>query len=675
MPCQPNFIAQICVNFIRFEIDHDDPAKLTRTIGESVPATMQQRIGDRLMGVDEGAAFLIGGLLLRPRGQQADANQLEPNSSACIVTTLKSFGACESPVAMRASTFAVYYHPEGYSLAGKIMGRQAAGAAFVRAIAKACLPRLWCYSLSRDFAVRLAHQLSDLGATKTGVAWIPILEPARLAEPGLLYRPDVVIARDAWRRQTFGLGHAYSLCGVTHTISTHSAYEAISAMIAAPLEPWDALICSSNSARSTVQNILEDTAEQLRQRLGATRFARPQLPVIPLGVHTDDFAFGEETKATARQQLGIASEQIAVLFAGRLIFHGKAHPLPMFLALEKAARGFSVVLILAGKAPRENILQVFREEARLFCPSVRLVIVDGGDLERYRSAWAAADIFTSLSDSFQETFGLTPIEAMSAGLPSVVSDWDGYREGIRDGVDGFRIPTLTLAPGSGSDLADRYDAGIDNFDYFCGHTSQFVAVNVELAAEAYRKLISDPGLRKQMGHAAQQRARAKFDWSLIFQQYQALWQELRERRIEEGVGRQRVADRRPDRPDPFSMFESYPTSALTREIAFQRRGTISVEAAVALRTIKSTRFARNILPSIEVIEDVLARVKDDKWTTFEELVQAQLHHSTTALERALVWLTKVGVLHYRASRTRGELKDSDNSLGAMGESSTRIDPH
>ena len=71
---------------------------------------------------------------------------------------------------MRAAGFAIYYHPEGYTLAGKIMGRQAAGAAFVRAIAKACLPRLWCYSASREFAVRLANQLADLGAKKTGVA-------------------------------------------------------------------------------------------------------------------------------------------------------------------------------------------------------------------------------------------------------------------------------------------------------------------------------------------------------------------------------------------------------------------------------------------------------------------------------------------------------------------------
>ena len=47
-----------------------------------------------------------------------------------------------------------------------------------------------------------------------------------------------------------------------------------------------------------------------------------------------------------------------------------------------------------------------------------------------QTAYAAADIFVSLSDNIQETFGLTPVEAMAAGLPVVASDWDGYRETI-----------------------------------------------------------------------------------------------------------------------------------------------------------------------------------------------------------------------------------------------------
>ena len=52
----------------------------------------------------------------------------------------------------------------------------------------------------------------------------------------------------------------------------------------------------------------------------------------------------------------------------------------------------------------------------------------------------------SLSDNMQETFGLTPIEAMAAGLPSVVSDWDGYRDTVQHREHGFRIPTLAPPP-------------------------------------------------------------------------------------------------------------------------------------------------------------------------------------------------------------------------------------
>ena len=544
------------------------------------------------------------------------------------------------------SSFALYYHPDGYTFQRKIMGRQAAGLGFIRAVAHASLPRVWCYSQSREFAAQLANQLAELGARRTGVAWVSSLQPARLSEPGLLYRPDPEIADEAWRRDAHGLSHAYSICGVTHTISTHATNEMISALLRAPIEPWDALICTSTSGRNAVQNLLEMTAEQLRERVGASRFMLPQFPVIPLGVHTADFAFSDETKFAARQQLGISDGEIAVLFAGRLIFHSKAHPLPMYAALEKAAHGFPVVLILAGIAASEQIQQVFQDEAHVFCPSVRVIMVDGSDFDRYRSAWAAADIFTSLSDSFQETFGLTPIEAMSAALPSVVSDWDGYREGVRDGVDGFRIPTLALAPGRGGYLADRYDVGVDNFDRYSGHTGQFVAVDVELAAVAYRKLFSDPGLRRRMGDEAQQRAKAEFDWSVVFRRYQELWKELAERRAQDRSPRR--ARRRPDRPDPFTMFATYPSHVLRRGIEFMRRDGMTCEAALRLRTAKSIDFATPLLPPPHLIEDILNLLPEGKWMSFEDLAQAHPNHSTLACERALVWLTKVGVLRFRA---------------------------
>ena len=80
---------------------------------------------------------------------------------------------------------------------------------------------------------------------------------------------------------------------------------------------------------------------------------------------------------------------------------------------------------------------------RQLCPSVRFVRLGGTQpvSEQVKhQALAAADVAVSLVDNPQETFGLAVAEAM-AGVPLVVSDWNGYRDLVRDGLDGFRIPT------------------------------------------------------------------------------------------------------------------------------------------------------------------------------------------------------------------------------------------
>ncbi len=47
-------------------------------------------------------------------------------------------------------------------------------------------------------------------------------------------------------------------------------------------------------------------------------------------------------------------------------------------------------------------------------------------------------------DNIQETFGLAPLEGMAAGLPLLVSDWDGMKDTVSPDV-GFRVKTRSLA--------------------------------------------------------------------------------------------------------------------------------------------------------------------------------------------------------------------------------------
>ena len=430
----------------------------------------------------------------------------------------------------------VFYEPEAYSTnTDQLMGRHAAGEGFMRAYAATRPHRAWCFSRTEAARADMARLLGVHGSPATRIDWVGLHNLTALETPGILYRPDPAIADDAWRR----LGHAgpaaWSLCGITHTTAHHSVTETLAGMLIAPLESWDALICTSESVQASVLGILEAQAEYLGERLGAQPATLPQLPVIPLGIHTADFGVLDRERAAARRALGLEPRDTVFLFVGRLSAYSKAHPVPMFVALEACATdrddtGSSgrITLVQAGWFETEAARVEFEADARSLCPSVRLITVDGRDPKTRRQAWAAADVFTSLADSIQETFGLTPLEAMASGLPVVVSDWNGYKDSVRDGIDGFRIPTTAMPSGTGQSLADRYALGLDDYHGHIGIVGQFVAVDVEAAAVAYRRLARDPALRRRMGAAGQMRARSDFEWSTIFCRYEDLWSELGE---------------------------------------------------------------------------------------------------------------------------------------------------
>ena len=81
--------------------------------------------------------------------------------------------------------------------------------------------------------------------------------------------------------------------------------------------------------------------------------------------------------------------------------------------------------------------EAFNEASDFFLEQTTIIRLDGRDPNNRYLSWSSADIFCSFADNIQETFGLTPIEAMACGLPCVVSDWNGYKETVRDQVDGL----------------------------------------------------------------------------------------------------------------------------------------------------------------------------------------------------------------------------------------------
>ena len=105
----------------------------------------------------------------------------------------------------------------------------------------------------------------------------------------------------------------------------------------------------------------------------------------------------------------------------------------------------------------------------------------------------------------QESFGLTPIEAMAAGLPRVISDWDGYRDSVAHGEDGFLVTTRQPPPGAGAALAELLLSGHDMYGGYLAKTALSVAIDQEMAAHVSRALIRDKNLRRSMADKARAR--------------------------------------------------------------------------------------------------------------------------------------------------------------------------
>jgi len=433
----------------------------------------------------------------------------------------------------------------------QVLGRRVAGRSMAQGITRHLLAgeELVVLVSSHNEGQRLRTLLEPLLPIGARLRLVTGFHRESFQPVGALHVPDPGLAK--WELLRSGQpANAFSITGVIHTLCSEAVFNSVAELESAPLQPWDALVCTSKAGRMVVQRLMEHRHQALERRFGTTlpQPPGPQLPLIPLAVEDPLEALAsplldrQQLRLQAREQLQLPDQAIVVLFLGRLSFHSKAHPLPLYRAMARVQEHLpdhQLILLECGHIYNSSVAEAYAGLHRLV-PQLQIRRIGGlkPATETEKSlALAAADLFVSPADNLQETFGLSVIEAMAASLPAIVSDWDGYKDLVDHGVTGLRIPVQTAFPQPERlDPLDRsYRLGLIDYDNMIGVLSLAAVVDEQALGQALVQLASNPALRQRMGAEARSRWERQFCWPVVHNSYRQLWLELAALRERAGV--------------------------------------------------------------------------------------------------------------------------------------------
>ena len=334
----------------------------------------------------------------------------------------------------------------------------------------------------------------------------------------------------------------FSITGIIHTLCSNKIIYGFKEYIFGGLESWDALVCTSSSGREVVQRTINFFQESFERKynINITNHKLPKLCTIPLAVNEityDKSLTREEKRLRSRKKLGISQDAIVILFLGRLSFHGKAHPVPIYRSISKLSSEIEnkeIILLECGSFSTRLIEENYNNLIRSFknLTVKRVGGMNKASEEAKINSLNAANIFISLSDNIQETFGLTVIEAMAAELPCVVSDWNGYKDLVKDNETGYLIPTKYAGEFDKEINEVDVDYQIEkiNFDYMIGLKSMKTVIDENELDRKLKYLIDNKNIRESMGRKGKNRWRDCFSWEVVSNQYRELWLNLKELR-------------------------------------------------------------------------------------------------------------------------------------------------
>src|SRR5581483_7570476 len=306
------------------------------------------------------------------------------------------------------------------------------------------------------------------------------------------------------------IGHPeWPICGRTHGLSANSLIPSYAWNYFAALGSHDAIVCTSKAGQQALSNLFAGMKNS--QSVAGNR---DRLPILMPLIHLD----GVETEI-ASTSFERNDEGFVVLSIGRLSASHKADLRPLIAAfLSSNSLPASATLILAGDDTQGHIAAELERFGRTFSSSRKLVIMPNITTAVKQALLRVADVAISMSDTYQETFGISVLEAMAAGLPVVAPNWDGYRDIVVHGETGFLVDTWVY-PDTG--LLNAISMLIDP----AFALGQRVIVDIEEMLRWIAVLAANRLLARQLGQDGRKRALKNFSWQAIVQKLEECWDE------------------------------------------------------------------------------------------------------------------------------------------------------
>ncbi len=155
-----------------------------------------------------------------------------------------------------------------------------------------------------------------------------------------------------------------------------------------------------------------------------------KINVIPNGINLNNFT-GVERDYDFRRQYAMDNEKM-ILYVGRLVYEKGIQNL--IGAMPKILSNYhDAKLVICGKG---GMMDELRQEARNLGIENKVYFAGYCDSKKIQKMYKCADV--AVFPSTYEPFGIVALEAMLAGVPTVVSDVGGLNEIVEHGVDGMK---------------------------------------------------------------------------------------------------------------------------------------------------------------------------------------------------------------------------------------------